>query len=217
MTQENRSALVRNLPGIYHEQATSPESPLAAILQIGEELFAELDAAVDAVPHVFDVDRTPVRPGRDFLSWLASWVDLDLIESWTERKRRRLVAIAAELYEARGTVPGLRRMIAEFYEIDVEIEEWAWPEGMVIGRRSGIGVNTRLVEDPDLDRCFEVRWKPEQPPADELVRRVRALIDREKPAHTKSFLLIDMGAPEERELSPLTIGVSSTLGQFYVA
>jgi phage tail-like protein len=217
VTHEEGPALTRDLPAIFHEQATSPESPLAAILQIGQELFDGLDEAVDAIPFFFDVETAPTATGRDFLSWLASWVDLDLVESWPDGKRRRLVGIAAELYTSRGTVPGLRRMIAELHEIDVDIEEWAWPEGMVIGRRSGIGVNTRLLEAPDLDRCFQVRWRPVHQPSDELVRRVRALIDREKPAHTKSFLLIDMGEPEGRELSALVIGESSVLGQFYVA
>jgi phage tail-like protein len=217
VAHEDELALLRNLPSIYHEQATSSESPLSAILHIGQDLFDGLHALTDDVPRFFDVEKAPAVPGRDFLSWLASWVDLDLLESWPERKRRRIVGIAADLYRARGTASGMRKMIAEFYGIDVEIEEWAWPEGMVIGRRSGIGVNTRLLEDPDLDRCFQVRWRPEQQPPDDLVRRVRALIDREKPAHTKSFLLIDMGAPEERKLSALIIGDSSILGEFYVA
>lgn len=203
------------LPGIFQEAAERDDSPLSAILYAAGREFAEIEGVLDEQDRFFDPVEAPVGE-RDFVAWLAAWVDLPVDESWSERKRRALVSSAAKLYRTRGTVAGLIETLRLFFDIQVEVEEWQWPRGMEIGMRSAIGLDTRLIEDADTNRCFQIRWRLESPPEERLVRRVRAVIDRERPANTACFLIIDLGPVERRDLPELTIGVDSTIGEFVI-
>jgi phage tail-like protein len=103
----------------------------------------------------------------DFLRWLGGWVGVDVGEVETtrsdvsrERLQRRLVDDAAVLWRHRGTPRGLQAMLEMFYGVEVEILEWAWPEGMRIEHSSTIEVDTVLTPDADVDQSFVVVWRP---------------------------------------------------------
>jgi phage tail-like protein len=245
--KEKEPSLLKYLPAIYRERAE--RDPLSALLIIVENSFSDIERTIENIDQYFDPFITPIiRNGkdRDFLSWLASWVALSLDEGWDEKKRRRLIKDAAELYKLRGTQKGLKLIIKRFFDIDVDIEEWRWPdEGMVIGRRSSIGMDTHLaegIEDPDINHCFMVIWEPGDSDlidpefikrirtglygkvesngllAEFLgkVKKIRALIDLEKPAHTKCYFHLQLPGEKIEEqmpkILPMIIGVDSTLG-----
>lgn len=191
---ERTPKLLDYLPGIFYEEGDKKRSPLWALLLVMEENFKSVSDIIDNIDMYFDVSSAPVRllqDDPDFLAWLGSWVALVPEEDWTEEKKRYVVHQAPHLYKYRGTATGLRYLINLFFEIDVEIKEWVWPQGMIVEHSNTVGVDTYLSEQPDLNRCFVIIWKPDKNESgsklETKIKNIRALIDREKPAHTKCF------------------------------
>jgi len=211
--------LLSYLPAIYQEQAEK-ETPLRALLFIFDHVFSEVEKIIDKIDTYFDPSLTSTsadKGGRDFLSWLASWVALKLDEGWSEGKKRYLIQNAAQLYRYRGTLQGLKHMLDQFLDIKVDIREWSWPQGMEIGKHSAIGIDTFLAERPNLDHCFEIIWRP--PSRDikpELEKKIRSLIDLEKPAHTKCYLYLEFPEKQPSQPRAMIIGIVSTIGSCYI-
>ncbi|MCP5049206.1 MAG: hypothetical protein GY940_18700 [bacterium] len=185
------------LPAIFHEEGDRKRSPLWTLLLLMEDNFKTVSDKIEDIDRYFDIDRAPDGdfPGEeDFLSWIASWVELIPEQHWPEEKKRYAVRQAPHLYKHRGTITGLSYMLTLFFGIDVEVREWTWPRAMQIGVRSTIGVDTRLVNRPDINHCFVVIWKPEIIGEDirDKIRRIRDLIDREKPVHTLCYFHVDV-------------------------
>ncbi len=181
--------LLNYLPAIYQKQAEEDGDPLKTFLIAFEDCFSRIDKTIDNIDTFFDPFLTPAdQEGGDFLRWLASWVSLEIDEGWPEWKKRKLIKEAHSLYEMRSTSKGLKRIIKVFLDIEVKIEEWKWP-GMVIGVQSKIGLDTKLMDMPDQSHCFLVICdiKSDSNNA-ELIKKLRALIDLEKPAHTSYYL-----------------------------
>lgn len=218
MDEAKRPALRSYLPAIYLEEAVKKDSPLRALLYTFDQVFSGIEKIIDKIDIYFDPSLTPVSADKDFLSWLASWVALRLDEGWSEQKKRYLVQNAAQLYRYRGTLQGLKYMIEQFFDVEVEIREWFWPPGMEIGRCSTIGIDTYLVERPNLDHCFIViRRPPDGDIEEELIKKIRSLIDLEKPAHTKCFFCLEFPEEEAPKLRAMIIGISSTIDSFYIS
>ncbi len=221
--KEERLNLLSYLPGIYEEVARNKDSPLRALLLISDSFFSDVERTINEIDEYFDPCRAPCQAQRDFLSWLASWVALTLDGRWSEEKRRYFIRNAAQIYRHRGTTKGLRFMLSQFFDepVDVEVEEWAWVQGMEIERHSTIGVDTTLIEDVDLNHCFKVIWRrSSRGVSDELTRRIRNVIDLEKPAHTRCYFEIEY-PQEEVEFKPMVIGIlseeaSSVIGLCYI-
>lgn len=114
------SAIKRLIPEVF-QRATTPGSPLVAILAVMEALHAPAEAAIENIEATFNPYRTPDR----FVPFLARWVDLDrFFGSEIEKadsssvpiatglgRLRELVASAAYLSQWRGTPTGLRRFL----------------------------------------------------------------------------------------------------------
>lgn len=168
-----------------------PERSLSGL----ERYFTPLAPAGAAVP-----ERHQAPP--QFLDWLSDWVALALRADVTEAQQRALIANAVPLYAQRGTPAGLAALLA-LYDVGVVIEEDL--DAMQIGDHSTIGEDTRIgggaphsfrvtvnVPTPDPDRLRDIE------------RRLTAIIDAEKPAHTVYQLTSDT--------PPMQIGVRSTIG-----
>src|SRR4051794_15512951 len=76
MWMEQRSKLLRYLPGIFSEGEES--AFLARYLLIFEEIFDSVDLTIGQLPSFFAADSAP----EQFLPWLGSWVGLVLDEGW---------------------------------------------------------------------------------------------------------------------------------------
>ncbi|OEU82921.1 MAG: phage tail protein I [Desulfobacterales bacterium S5133MH4] len=219
-----RRSYLQYLPAIYHQEDISGGNLLKDFLQIFQHIFSGLEDKIDEVHTCLNPYQAPL----DFLPWLASWVDLVLDQTWTEEKKRSLISIAVQLYEWRGTVKGLKRFLDCFGGIDVEIKEWVWPTGLIIGVHSTAGIDANLMDDADSAHCFIVEWEPEWRPIWEytsieerkiecerrnnLIRRSRALIDFQKPAHTRCYFKIKIPVEERPNLFPMVIEVHSAIG-----
>jgi phage tail-like protein len=190
-TYERTPRLAAYLPGIFHEEAEKKLSPLWALLLLIEDNFDSISKIIDKIDQYFDIWRAPAGTTGDepdFVTWLGSWVALVPEQDWPEQKKRYALGIAAHLHKYRGTITGLRCMLSLFFEIEVEIKEWTWPEGMRTGVNNTIDVDTRIDDRYNINHCFTVTWKPKPgeigPDLKQKLADIRAMMDREKPAHT---------------------------------
>ena len=112
----------------------------------------------------------PMMTPEGCLRWLASWIDLVLDENWPIQKRRQLIRAGVELYHWRGTRRGLREYLRIYTDVEPEIVEHFTEEE---GGPYHFTVNIKVPNPESLDE-----------------RRVRQVINAEKPAHTTYELRI---------------------------
>ena len=219
-----RRSYLQYLPAIYHQEDISGGNLLKDFLQIFQHIFSGLEVKIDQIYSYFNLDLAPL----DFLPWLASWVELVLDESWSEEKKRNLIKIATELYKWRGTIKGLKYFLDWFGEVEIKIQEWNWPPGFIIGIHSTAGIDTNIMEQIDNAHSFIVEWEPEWNPICEytsvkerkiekerrnnLIKKIRSLIDAQKPAHTRCYFKIKTPVEERPKLFPMQIEFHSTIG-----
>lgn len=142
-----------------------------------------IEARLDRIHAYFDPVGAPGNPGGellrappDFLPWLAGWVATSLREDWSESTQRAFISQIAPLYRRRGTRRGLEDVL-RIVVPDVEVIE---PEDDKLPAHYFQVVVTVQTRDPIL--------------LARRVRMVRALVDREKPAHSIYGLLIQYPA-----------------------
>jgi|tagenome__1003787_1003787.scaffolds.fasta_scaffold20378919_2 phage tail-like protein len=102
------------LPAIYQEDEFSMRF-------VGgfDDVLAPILLTLDCLIDYFDPAVTPT----DFLEWLASWVGIEVDESWETDRRRAAVATAVEMYRMRGTISGLRANLEVLSGGQVEITD----------------------------------------------------------------------------------------------
>jgi phage tail-like protein len=102
--------------------------------ELCQRLTTAFDVALAPVFSTLDCFDTYLDPGlapEDFVDWLASWVGVDIDETWTLERRRQLVTDAVALYRVRGTAVGLAAHIRLYTGATPELEEsggCAWSE-----------------------------------------------------------------------------------------
>ena len=219
-----RRSYLQYLPAIYHQEDISSGNLFKDFLQIFQHIFLGLEDKIDQIHTYFNLYRAPL----DFLPWLASWVDLVLDESWNEEKKRSLIKIAPVLYNWRGTIKGLKYFLDWFGEVEVKIKEWSWPAGFIIGIHSSVGIDTNIMEQINTAHSFIVEWEPEwdsifeytsikerkieKERRNNLIKKIRSLIDAQKPAHTSCYFKIKTPAEERPKLFPMQIEFHSSIG-----
>jgi phage tail-like protein len=205
MNEHKPSSYLKYLPEIYQESAFT-----GRFLKIFEKILTGIDDGVrpdqpgieqvlDNLGDYFDARTAPL----EFLDWLAHWLALDLPEDWPQEVKRRLVPQIVQLYKKRGTKQGLAEFLKIYAGPGVTINEWLHP--FQIGVTSTIGEDTVLEGGPpDFFRVTIIHPKPDIRLKMKKEQAVRAIIDREKPAHTYYDL--------EVIIPTLHIGVYSTIG-----
>lgn len=193
MTTDDRvSRYLDFLPAIFRQDAF-----LGRYLLAFEKTLSGLEQQLDSIHHYYDPEKTPV----EFLEWLSGWVALSLRADWDERRQRDFIAGAVSLYRLRGTKQGLEALIGIYTRLAPAIDELNAP--LQIGVRSTIGKDTIL----DAPHFFKVTIRLGDPNPEERKRMTEvatAIIDMEKPAHTRYALLV--------ETPTLQIGIHSTIG-----
>lgn len=106
------------LPAVFGADEATRDF-LIRFLALFESMNLELDALIDALPQLFDPASIP----QDFLPWLASWLAVELDESWSFDKQRQAIARAYRADAVRGTSAGLRDAIAFELGVDAVIVE----------------------------------------------------------------------------------------------
>ena len=177
------SYLERYLPAVYRENSESA-SFLDRFLSNPEGIFTEIEGRIGGAQALLDHRTAPA----DTLEWLASWFHVALDPAWDEEHRRLFIRHAAEFFEWRGTVPGLRmalRLATESCATDDTFSVKARPtEAVKIIERfrarplpGAIFAQTSEADGLPL-RITRAKWDPSLGAAD-LHRRWRELVGNE--------------------------------------
>lgn len=232
-----RLSYLQYLPAVYQADPISKDF-LDRFLSIFEVIFSSIEINIDHLADYFDADGVPEK----FLTWLASWVDMEFDPGWSVATRRRLLRHAAELYRQRGTPLGLKKFIWLAFGIQVQILEhfqlrrWLFLNQSLLGERSvlwgnqivrrlQLEENARIGEfalvgtnDPLRDpfHVYAHRFSVFIPAA--LCRstlaenRIRAVIEAEKPGHT-DYTLCKV-EPHFRVGVQSTVGLDTIVGRY---
>ena len=197
------------LPSLYSQDPASRDF-LERLLALAASALGGIENEIEDLPLSFDPQAAP---DADWLAWLASWMDFRLAGNWSSADARKYLSQAFELYGWRGTIHGLRRMLKMYAGVNARIWEPArYASLWTLGEQSSLGVTTMLAPSPlegavlgstaslDLSRvtddesgamlfedlantfCVEVYAAELTLPGS--VQSLRAVLDREKPAHT---------------------------------
>jgi phage tail-like protein len=107
-------AFGRLLPAVYQE-----DEFVQRFLSGLDDVLSPVVAVIDNLEEYFDPELAPI----DFVQYLATWVGVELDETWSDAAQRELVARAVELFRIRGTVDGLRQHVAIYTGVEPEIDE----------------------------------------------------------------------------------------------
>jgi phage tail-like protein len=190
---------LRYLPAIYQE-----DELMGRFLMLFESFWAPIEQQIDHLSLYFDPRMTP----PDFLPWLASWINLVLDEGWPEERRRLLLRSAASLYRKRGTRRGLEEYLGIYTGGKAEIVEHR-AHNLRLGPEARLGPAIALGKG-NVPHTFTVllrlppvsSLRPSAAGGEEghrarpeverwLVRKIEAIIDAEKPAHTSYTLHVE--------------------------
>jgi phage tail-like protein len=139
-----RISYLRYLPAVYQEDPTSREF-LERFLSIFETIFYNIETEISNIFRYFDPDTVP----QDFLTWLASWLNVALEEGWQEDKKRQFIREAYELYKQKGTPSGIERLIEIYTGKKPELLEHSKIGKPMILRENGafrLGINSLLTD-----------------------------------------------------------------------
>jgi len=166
------------LPAIYQE-----EDPFTMRLtEAFDAVLAPIFSTLDNLPAYFDPALTP----PDFLGWLASWVALELDETWDLARRRQAVASGVDLLRRRGTAVGLADELRLATGAEVEVLEnggtaWSLDPGSPMVGNPAPALLIRIVASGDVD-----------------LDRVERIVRSAKPAHVPHKVEVTAAAPAKR-------------------
>ena len=166
--------LAERLPSVLQEDDFCCRM-VAALDEVLAPIFNTLDC--------FDSYLNPTLAPDDFVDWLASWVGLDIDETWSVERRRRLILEAVALYRVRGTARGLADHIALYAGVQPEVQDsggCAWSQS----------ANGALPGSPEPRLMVRLHVEDESS-----VRRstVSRIVDAARPAHVPYQLEIVVG------------------------
>lgn len=148
--------------------------------------FDEVLAPVFNTLDCFDAYLDPALAPEDFIDWLAGWVGLDVDETWTVERRRRLILEAVGLYRFRGSIASLVSHVELYSGVTPTVEDnggcsWSQNAGSVLPGTSRPYLKVRLQVDDDAD-----------------IRRgtLARIIDANRPAHVPFELELVAGGTE---------------------
>ena len=247
------------LPAIYRSPDKCGDF-LPRLLALVQSFYAGIEYEIGALAALFDPEAAP----PSFLPWLAGCLGLDLEQSWSVAKQRKILAGIFEYYGKRGTAEGLREALRLFAGIDAQIDEpilhaswWAlpgaaeaccdecaaqapddgsqwtnpgssilgWttmlppaqPQGAIVGTTAVLDQSHLISEEDfgaplftDVAYQFRVRVFRSQASSPDALARIRAIVDREKPAHTTYELCVI--EPAFRIGFQSSVGVDSVVG-----
>lgn len=138
-----RLTYMQYLPAVYQADPVS-KGFLERFLSIFENVLSGIEDKVENIWRLFDPDGVPDAP-KDFLSWLAGWIDMVFDPSWSTETRRRLLRNAPELYKKRGTPAGLKKLLHLALDVDVQIlEHFQLRHWLFLAGQSSLGDRSQL-------------------------------------------------------------------------
>ena len=205
-----RRGYLEMLPAIYRRSDALGRNVTRDICHILEHMFGSIEEKLDESHTHYD----PLSCPAEFLPWLASWIAMVVDMDWPEDKKRAIIRRGVDIYRIRGTVRGLKLVVALFTGFEPKIEENRWPfKGFRVDTEARIGLDSVVLPPVELASCFmitmPVKFTDITP---EIIVRIHHLIRMEKPAHTNYYLQFeaDKGETELREF--FAIGLRSGIG-----
>jgi phage tail-like protein len=195
-----KGSYLKYLPAIYADL----DEFMGRFVILFESFWAPIQDQVANIHYYLDPKLMPAG----LLPWMSGWSGLQLNEQWPEERRRQLVRSAVQLFRRRGTARGLRQFLEIFTGVTPRIvEHRAYNLRLGPGARLGAAV---ALGEKNVPHTFTVvlRLPPAYEPADseserarketERRRKIEAIIEAEKPAHTTYDLQIELvsGWPE---------------------
>jgi phage tail-like protein len=181
---------VLNLPAIYQS-----DELMGRFLMLFESFWGPIEQQINHLHYYFDPKLTP----PEALPWLAKWVDLDLDERLSLSQQRQLLSTAAAHYRKRGSRQGLIDILEIYTGVTPTIIEHT-ARNFRLGPATRMGSNIALGTS-NQPHAFTVilRLPPSSGPdpakaRQALERRLAAVIEAEKPAHTVYTLRIETAA-----------------------
>lgn len=214
-----RDTYAQFLPPVYRGDPPRADF-LDRFLGPAQSVLEGIEGEIRDLPHLFDPASSPSGEPPSWLGWLSGWLAFILDEHWTEPQAREYVARAFELYGKRGTIEGLRRYLKIYAEVEAHIEEPAREAKIwSLGDAGLLGFSTMLAPGPlqgavagstatvdqshlttgedfgaalfeDVAHRFCVRVYCAELTRPGALEVVRAVLDREKPAHTTYDLCV---------------------------
>jgi phage tail-like protein len=214
-----RDTYAKFLPPVYRAGAAASDF-LERFLGMNGSVLGGIESEIEDLPLLFDAWAAPAGEPPSWLGWLSGWLAFIQDEHWSEDQARLFLSQAFELYEMRGTLEGLRRYLRMYAGMEVHIGEPArdvrlWSlgergtlgfstmlapgplEGAVLGSTAvvdqshmttGENLGAALYEDVAHRFCVHVYCSELTRPG--ALETVRAVIEREKPAHTAYELCV---------------------------
>ena len=102
------------LPGVYQD-----DDLMLRFTGALDTVLAPIFLVLDNMESHFD----PMLAPDDFVMWLADWVGLLVDETWPVDFARTAISRTVELYAWRGTVRGVREVLALYTGVEPEITE----------------------------------------------------------------------------------------------
>jgi len=181
------SSYLDHLPALYHQDPFVGEFLMAfeAVLSGAEDVDQPgLEQILDRLADHFD----PATAPEPFLPWLAGWVAFSVRADWDTDTVRGFLQEIVPLYRLRGTLAGLQRMLEIYLR---PLSDDITHEDVVI-----------FDDFADPPHFFQVRLTLADSDTQQVRRTqdmARAIIDREKPAHT--FYALKIVIPTMRLVS----------------
>jgi len=193
------SYLEEYMPDVYQENEDSARF-VEHFLANAEGMLTDLEGKIAQAKALFDVRTVP----DEYLDWLATWFDASLDPALDTRRKRLFLDHAVELFNQRGTLAGLARMLT--LVLDPCADEFLFtPAGVAdaVGRpadatdRTARRQSVRLVEqfatrdvpqavaggartpEQPTEMLVDQPWTPDDG-AEGLHQRFRRFLDRER-------------------------------------
>jgi phage tail-like protein len=228
-----RDTYAKFLPPIYREQPPARDF-LDRFLGIKQSVLGGIEQMIDDLPRLFDPFAAPAGDPPSWLGWLSGWLTFILDEHWDDATARKNLASAFALYGRRGTIEGLREYLRIYAGVHAHIEEpareakiWSLGDAGLLGFSSmlapgplqGAVLGSSAIVDQshmstgetlgaalfqDVAHRFCVRVYCGELTRAGALDTVRAVLDREKPAHTTYELCVIEPA--------MRIGVQARIG-----
>lgn len=212
-----RDTYTNFLPMLYRGNGPRSEF-LERFLSLHQSVLGGVEGEIADLPRLFDPLAAPDSGFPSWLGWLAGWLTFVMDENWAEPQSREYLAGAFDLFQRRGTIEGLKRYLQMYAGVRAHIQEPGLYTSMwSLGTISELGFTTMLAPGPaqgavvgtsatlnqsnlteDVDRgaalfddvahtfCIQVYCAELNRPG--AMAALRAVIAREKPAHTECHL-----------------------------
>lgn len=169
------------LPEIY--ERSDKDQFFERFLAIFQTMYETLNDAIYSFPYMIDIDCA----GKDYLEWLAGWLDIADSYMWTEDQLRRLLKNAVTLYRMRGT----RAAVLEFVKLYTGDERVYLVENFQV-RKHMTEEDSRLLTQlyGDDPYKFQILVSGDRVPTAREYQTLTKIIKEVKPAHMEAELIV---------------------------